>query len=204
MPVVTAIRESRGMVEIEADGRAMARIRRQHFAKCPLKEGQAVDPEAWLSRAAAVQFPDAWEAALTSLEAADRTAKDIATSLRRRGYVAPAIDAVVARLTETGLVNDARYAERLAEVQSKKPVGVYAFRRRLRAKGISEDDAEAALDAFDDEQQAAACLAAAQKLARRYADLPAREARAKLSQALARRGFGWDAITGVVDGMFDE
>ena len=202
MAIVTGIRENRGMVEVDLDGTAFARVRRQHFAKCPLEERQAVDPEAWLGRVAAVQYPDAWEAALTSLDAAARTAKDIAASLRRRGYVPPVIDAVVARLTETGLVDDARYAERMAEVQSKKPVGLYAFKQKLRAKGISDDDAEAALAAFDDEQQQAACLAAGQKLLRRYADLPEREARAKLSQALGRRGFGWDVIEGVVDQLF--
>lgn len=203
MAIVTGIRENRGMVEVDLDGSTVARVRRAHFARCPLEEHQDVDLDAWLGRVAAAQFPDAWEAALNSLDTAARTAKDIATSLRRRGYVSPVIDAVVARLTESGLIDDARYAERMAEVQSKKPVGLYAFRQKLRAKGISDDDAEAALAAFDDEQQQAACLAAAQKLVRRYANLPWREARAKLSQALGRRGFGWDVIEGVVEQVFE-
>ena len=53
--------------------------------------------------------------------------------------------------------------------------------------------------AFDDDQQRIAALQAAQKLYRKYEALPEREARAKLSQALARRGFGWDAIESAVD-----
>ncbi len=203
MAIVTGIRDRRGVVEVDLDGCLFARVRRQHFLKCPLEEGQSMDPEAYLNRLAAVQFPDAWEAALTSLDCAARTARDIGTSLRRRGYVPPVAEAVVAKLAESGLIDDARYAERLAETQSKKPVGIYAFKRRLRARGISDADAESALAAFDDDQQQAACLAAAQKLYRKYAELPPREGRAKLCQALGRRGFGWDVIDSVVDRLFE-
>jgi regulatory protein len=87
----------------------------------------------------------------------------------------------------------------MAELSASKPVGLYAFKRKLRAKGICDDDAEEALSAFDDDQQRAAALLAAQKLYRKYEALPEREARAKLSQALARRGFSWDAIESAVE-----
>ena len=110
---------------------------------------------------------------------------------------------MVARLTESGLIDDARYAQRMAETQVNKPVGIYALKRKLRAKGISEADAERALEAFDDEQQRGAALEAAQKLYRKYEALPPREAKAKLSQALARRGFSWDAIESATDGLFE-
>ena len=199
MALVTDIRENRGIVEIQADGQTVARVRRSHFAKCPAEVGAEIDPEAYLSRVAAIQFADAYEAALTSLDFCARSARDIESALRRKGYVQPAIEAVVARLTENGLIDDARFARRMAEVQSKKPVGVYAFKRRLRAKGISEDDAEEALCAFDDAQQRSAALDAGRSLYRKYAALPRREARAKLSQALSRRGFPWDAISAAVD-----
>jgi len=49
-----------------------------------------------------------------------------------------------------------------------------------------------------------ACLEAARTLHRKYATLPPREARSKLSQALARRGFGWDAIQSAVEQIIDE
>lgn len=203
MAIVTSIHESRGIVEIAADGRVFARVRKAHFDKCPLREGDDVDPAAYVDRVAAVQYADAYEAALTRLDYSERTAREIGEALRRKGFVPPCADAVVARLVESRIVDDSRYAERLAEIQSRRPTGVYAFRRRLRAKGISDEDAEAALSAFDDGQQQAAALEAARSLLRRYEGLPRREARAKLSQALARRGFGWDAIESAVDAIFD-
>lgn len=105
----------------------------------------------------------------------------------------------MARLIEVGIVDDARYARRIAETASHKSVGIYAMKRKLMSKGFSEEDTETALEALDDAQQLAACRAAADKLQRKYAALPAREARMKLSQALARRGFSWDVISRAID-----
>ncbi len=203
MAVVTGIQEKRGLVEIALDGVTAARVRRVHYEKCPVEIGVELDLDAYLDRVAAAQFSDGYEAALTSLDFCARSAREIANALRRKGYVEPCVQAVVERLRENGLIDDARYAQRMAEVQSGRPVGLYAFKRKLRAKGISDDDAEAALSAFDDEQQQAAALTAARQLYRKYQDLPEREARAKLSQALARRGFGWDAIESAVDEVME-
>ncbi|MBR2796162.1 MAG: RecX family transcriptional regulator [Clostridia bacterium] len=201
MGVVTEIRENRGMVEVLVDNATLARVRKAHFDRCPLEVDDDIDPAEWLGRMAAVQFAEAYEAALSSLDRSAHTAHDLAGGLKRRGFVQPAIDAVLARLTENGLIDDARYARRMAELSATKPVGLYAFKRKLRARGISDDDAEDALAAFDDDQQRAAAIQAAQRLWKKYEALPEREARAKLSQALARRGFGWDAIEGAVEEM---
>lgn len=199
MPVVSDIWENRGIVEIACEGVTAVRVRRAHFGKCPLGIGSDVDIEEYLNRVAAVQFADGYEAALTSLDFCSRSAREIANALRRKGYVEPCVEAVVERLRENGLIDDARYAQRMAEVQANKPVGLYAFKRKLRSKGISDDDAEEALSAFDDDQQRTAALEAAKKLWRKYEALPPREAKAKLSQALARRGFAWDAIESAIE-----
>ncbi len=203
MPIVTAIVERRGRMEIAVDGGVVLRVRKAHYDRNPLREGEEIDLDEYIDRVASVQFADGYEAALSALDYSNRSAKEVAAVLRRKGYVQPCIDAVLARLVDNRILDDRRYAERLAELQSRRPVGVYAFRRKLRAKGISEEDAAEALSAFDDSQQQAAALEAAHKLSRRYADLPARERKAKLSQALARRGFSWDAIESALERLFD-
>lgn len=204
MALISEIRENRGIVEIVAEGATALRVRKAHFDKYPLTPGEDADLAAYSDRLAAAQFADAYDAALTSLDYSARTAREIAAALHRKGFVDPCVDAVIERLTENRLIDDARYAQRLAETQSGKAVGLYAFKRKLRAKGISDDDAQEALEAFDDEQQAQAAKAAAEKLWRKYESLPAREAKAKLSQALARRGFPWDAIESAIDSLMDE
>lgn len=203
MATITGIEIDRGTVSVYADGALAMKLKKVYFDRQPLKEGDEVDIEVWENRLAPAQFNDAWEAALTSLDRSARTEKELRASLKRRGYVAPVIDAVAERLKETGLIDDARYAERMAELQSQKPVGLYAFKRKLMSKGIAEDDAAEALAAFDEDQQRDACLEAARRLFRKYEALPPRESRAKLSQALARRGFGWDAIESAVEQLFE-
>ena len=203
MAVVSGIEINRGTVSVYVDGALAMKLKKVWFDRQPLKEGDEVDIEAWENRLAPIQFNDAWEAALTSLDRSARTEKELRASLKRRGFVSPVIDAVAERLKETGLIDDARYAERMAELQSQKPVGLYAFRRKLMAKGITGDAAAEALAAFDEDQQRDACLEAARRLFHKYEALPPREGRAKLSQALARRGFGWDAIESTVEQLFD-
>ena len=203
MATITGIEPVRGRVDLYLDGALFLRLKKAHFEKCPLCEGDEIDPDEYLGRLSQVQFSDAWESALTGLEKSARTEKEVADSLLRRGYVAPVVAAVTERLKETRLLDDAQYAGRLAELQSKKPVGLYAFKRRLKAKGISDDDAAQALEVFDDQQQAA-CLEAAERLFKKYEALPPREGKPKLSQALARRGFGWDAIESALDQLFSD
>lgn len=198
MPTVSDIHENRGRVEIVADGYTIARIRKAHYDKCPLTPGDEIDVDDYFGRIAAVQFADAYEAALTSLDFSARSGREIGNTLRRKGYVEPVIESVIERLTENHLIDDRRYAERMAEIQAQRPVGLYAVKRKLRAKGISDEDAEAVLEVFDEDHQKAAAQAIAKKLSRKYEGLPEYEARAKLSQALARRGFSWDIIGSIL------
>lgn len=203
MAVVSSIRELRGFFEISLDGTVWLRLRGKYFRQIPMAEGDAIDPDAVVDRLASMQAADCYEAALSMLDVSARTRNDMKKQLMRKGFVDPAAEAVVSRLCENGLIDDQRYAQRIAQSQLNKPVGAYALRRKLRAKQLSEDDIECAMEGFDDMQQSAACREAAEKLFRKYAALPPREARAKLSQALARRGFGWDAVSSAIEDLLN-
>lgn len=204
MYIITDIQERRGITEISVDGCVALKVRKTHFQKRPLQPGDEVDLEEYENTIAALQFNDAYEAALTSLDLSARTAKQLERSLLMKGYVSSVASSVIERLTENRLIDDRLLANRIAESNASKPVGVYALKRKLRAKGISEEDASAALECFDDEQQQSAARQAAEKLYRRYSALSAREARTKLSQALARRGFPWDAVREAVDAILSD
>ena len=201
MNIVSDIQERRGIIEISVDGCVVLKVRKKHFYQNPLESGSEIDLDHYENIIASIQFSDAYEAALTSLDHSARTAKELERSLTAKGFVPTAVASVVERLTENRLIDDRRIAERIAESNSSKPVGVYALKRKLRAKGISEEDASEALEVFDEAQQLSAARKAAEKLYRKYSSLPTREARAKLSQALARRGFPWDAVREAVDGV---
>lgn len=203
MSTVTEVRVFRGVARLSFDDVAPLKVRLKHFKALPLAAGDEVDAEEYAARVAEAQRADVYEAALSSLDLCARTRQELRRSLLARGFVSGAVEATLDRLADSGLVDDRRYAERAVEVSAARPVGVYAVRRKLRAKGVAEEDAEAALGALDDEQQAQAAQAAARSLLRRYAQLPAREGRAKLSQALARRGFSWEAVRAAVDKVWE-
>ncbi len=199
MAHVSSIREMRGLIEISLDGVAWLRVRKKHFAMRPISDGDELDPEAYLDSLAAAQAADCYEAALCMLDRAAQTGGQLRQKLIFKGYVPAAADAAVERLTENRLIDDKRFAQRIAQSSAAKPVGAYAVQRKLRAKRLPPEAIEEAMQCFDSAQQAEACRTAAQALCRKYAALPPREARAKLSQALARRGFGWESISGAVD-----
>lgn len=199
MPRITHLQINRGMVAIDLDGVFWLRIAQKYFQRCPLSLNDALDPDEYLMRVAALQAPDCYEAALTLLDRADHASADLCARLMRKGFVRPVAEATVERLNASGLIDDERYALRLAQAQLNRNAGAFAVRRKLMAKRLSADAVESAMAGFDVQQQQAACLGMAQKLWKKYAALPPREGRTKLAQALARRGFSWDAVHSAMD-----
>lgn len=204
MAVITGIRLLRGVVALQADGLDWIKLRKEDFARWPLSEGDAIDPDGYTDRIAAAQMKDACEAALTLLESSEKTRAQLREKLLQKGFVPAAAEAAVERAAQYRFVDDRRYAKRLAEVQAAQNAGVYALKRKLRQKGVSEEDAEEAVAALDDDQQKKACAEVFRKIAYRYEGLPAREAKGKASQALARRGFAWDVISSVLENAFSD
>ena len=199
MGLVTGVEITRTRAAVYVDGVLFLKIRKADFESLPLHEGDDVNEEEYADRLSARQMKAAYESALSALDRRDMTAAGMRALLMRRGYLRAVCEAVADRLIENKLIDDQKYAERYVERKKLSPTGIYALRRSLRAKGIDEETAEAAVEDLDDEQQQTQATILAQRLMRRYEGLPAREARAKLSQALARRGFSWDAVSAAVE-----
>lgn len=206
MGMITAVIRRKNRVQIDMDGRFYMNLRASDFEKCPVEEGDALDEQEYEDRLSAVQYPEAYEAALTQLDFCQRSSGELRKKLSAKGFAAPAVNAVVERLIEIKLVDDNAYAKHIVESIAKKPVGVYAAKRKLRAKGFSADDADDALTRLDDDQQSEVAAKLAVKLAPKYLAKAenTREAKAKLSQALARRGFGWEIVREAVDAAMDD
>ena len=204
MATVVSVEIRRGIAQVLTDAGEKLQIRQKHFLLRPLQPGDCLETESYLDAIAALQSKEAYEAALCALDISARTRNELAKILSRKGYVLPAVEAALARLTEIGLIDDRRYVQRQVEIALERPIGAYALKRKLRERGISEEDLSPALDSLDAQQQLAAAEKAIGALRRRYEKLPANEARRKLSQALARRGFGWDTIAQAIEGVFPE
>ncbi len=202
---VTGIEETRTDVVIYVDGSEFLRLRKKYFALMPLREGDEIDREQYLDRLSMFQSKPAYEAALNLLTARDMTAHNLHQALVRRGYVPQVAQSTCQRLIENGLINDERYANRYVELRQNQPIGRYAMKQKLRAKGIDEQTASDALEVMDDDSQLAAAKELAKKLARRYEkEEDSYKRKTKLSQAIARRGFSWDIVREAVEAALDD
>ena len=109
-------------------------------------------------------------------------------------------ETVADRLTDLGLLNDAEYARTVARHYAGKGYGPRKLRDELYRRGVPREFWEDALaDAGTDERQI-------DKLARqklRGAE-PTRENLKKVSDYLARRGYGWEEISSALERLREE
>ncbi len=193
MSIVTGVEKAGAVYRIYADGRLLARINLSAFERSPLREGDVIDEDAYLESVARDQADEAYEAALSALDRAAKSRRALQSWLELRGYVGSAVDEAIARLLRARLLDDGAIAGRLVETGVAGGLSARAIRRKLQAKGIEEEDIDAALQGVTEDSQLAAATELAQALPEiRLAGTPRRAG--KLSQALARRGFSWDVI----------
>jgi regulatory protein len=133
----------------------------------------------------------------------DRSEKEIRDRLSSKGHDAGSIEQVVDDLRERGLLDDKRFAREWIKTRmTGSPRGVYAIRKELLGKGIGEELIKQALEDADtgyDEKKVAARLAAKKLDSIKSGDMARRKK--SLHDYLARRGFSFDTINDVLDGI---
>ena len=147
-------------------------------------------------------YEEAREAALRILGRRRRTRSQVEEKLRAKGFERGVIQAVCDRLEELRLLDDLEYARLFLESRRSKPRGRRLLQQQLRAKGVAHTVALQALEEMKAPEEGGGELERAVALARRslgkVAGLPPREARNKLFQMLARRGFEMDTAQAAV------
>lgn len=147
-----------------------------------------------------------YDRALDLLSQRPYTARDMRRKLIQKEIPADEADAVVERLTEAGLIDDAKYA--LAFARSKL-LGSGASRRRIRddlaRKGVKGEIASEAVEQVivDEEVDTKAVIErAARKKIASMGDLEPLVLRRRLFAFLARRGYDPDEIIEVTRKIF--
>ena len=113
----------------------------------------------------------------------------------QRDAVREQAEAVAGRLAVLGLLNDGEYASTVARHYAAKGYGPRKIRDELYRRGIPRELWEDALDGLEPDESRLDKLAR-QKL--RGAE-PTRENLKKVSDYLARRGYGWEEISAALD-----
>ncbi len=107
---------------------------------------------------------------------------------------------VAVRLTELGLLDDAEYARMVVRHYAAKGFGVRKIRDELYRRGVPREHWEQAMEEREPDEGQLLALAR-QKL--RGAE-PTREELKRVSSYLARRGYGWEEISSVLERLREE
>lgn len=133
-----------------------------------------------------------------------RTEREVRQNLEKAGLPPDVIEETLVRLQEQRLIDDSRFAEFWIDNRTTfRPRSERLLALELRQRGLTEPVIEEAIQTAAIDEQAAA-YQAAQKRSRRLAGLDRLAFRQKLGSFLARRGFNYETITGVVNQLWEE
>lgn len=194
-------------VSLHVDGEFRLGAAAEVVRSLGIHEGDTIDE----ARLAELERSDrgwqARDAALHLLAVRPRSAAELARRLARKGYAAEEVEPVIERLRELGMMDDAAFAGMVARDRVRlRPQGKRRILGELRAKGVDEETARAAItDALEGEATDEAELArrAAAKWRPRAGE-DAASARRRLYGHLARRGFDGEVTRTVVDEVLGE
>jgi len=151
--------------------------------------GEAAASEA---QARDVQDPEARARliCLRLLTAAPRTRAQLAQAMRRGGIPAEAAEAILARFTDAGLIDDAAFAQAWVESRHhSRGLSKRSLSAELRRQGVQDEQIREATDMLDPEQEVAtARLLVERKMASTRGRPPETRAR-QAAGMLARKGY---------------
>jgi regulatory protein len=145
------------------------------------------------------------EICLHQLAARPRSRNELAGKLRRSGVDEDVAEAVLNRLTEVGLIDDAAFASMVvSSARTGRGLGRRGLAHELSRRGVDAEVSAAALaDVDDDSEEASARALVARRLPSLAAAAPPVRAR-RLAALLARKGYSGDVARNVLNEMLGE
>lgn len=152
----------------------------------------------------ASNFRRAYQYSLYCLDYRDYSASEMLDKLIKTYKNESLCVAVVVKLESCGIINDERYAEKLARryIEGRK----YGFRRakhEIILKGISEYTAEDAIQIYSGMFSENLMYLIQNKYARFLTDIDDKKSIEKVKSSLVRNGYGFDEINRAVKEYFD-
>jgi regulatory protein len=166
-----------------------------------LKSGQPLSDEEIEYLTAADDVEKAYNRALNLLSYRPRSVAEVQRNLQRKKVAFETIEAVVARLTQSRMLDDAAFARFWVENRTAfSPRSGRLMSYELRQKGVAGGDIEVALPSEDGDS----AKDAAMRRARSLASLDHETFRKKLLPYLQRRGFGYETASEAVESAWQE
>ena len=200
MKILEAAIRRRRLYLVRLDDGTEQTVDRQTFDESPHRVGEDITPDQWAHLLERSQYNRARERALYLLGLRDYGCRELEQKLLSEASPEVAA-AVVERLRDVGLLDDSRFAARLARhLNEYKQYPRRRIRQELLRRGVDAATAEEALESLEGEdfQQA---LALIEK--KYYNKLNDPEDRRRTIAALARRGFTYAAIRRAIEEFGD-
>lgn len=169
-----------------------------------LRTGMQIERDELKKIIYASNFRRAYEYALYCLDYRDYSAEEMYRKILDTYKSEKLCRDVIKKLTGAGIIDDSRYAEKLARklVESRK-YGCRRAKREILAKGISEETADEALEIYNDMYSENLMELLKKKHYRYLTDRTDRKSIEKVKNALVRYGYGFDEINSAVREYFD-
>ena len=189
---ITAVKEQKKHLcrLLFEDGAEML-LDRDTCAENGLNPGRDIDETQLADLRYDSDYRRAKERALWYLDRADRTEKGLYRKLLDAGFDQKASAAVIARLTELGLIDDRRFAENFAARCEEANVSQRETVRKLLEKGVPYDLAKEAAGQRETDEETRIAALIEKKYARKLTEENGVQ---KVYAALARKGFSFGAI----------
>ncbi len=137
--------------------------------------------------------------ALRMLDRRDYSRAELVKKLVEKGEPQADAEAVADRLAELGVVDDARYAALVVRQYAGKGYGETRVRMELLRRGVPRELIDEALQQMPKQEDALDAL-----LRRRLGERFDRADVKRATDALARKGYGWDEIASALQRLRDE
>ena len=202
---ITAKSGRKDKIHIYIDGEYLLAVDEIFWFSCGLVSGDEINEEELTAFEEAAGSRRAFNSALNSLDYRDHSEKEIRAKLLRK-HDADYVDEAVEKLIELDLVNDERYAENYArELFERKKFGKMRIKSELRAKGISADIANAAVEELFEEEEPDNVQRIVDIIGKRYYNRMNDEVgRKKVFSALQRMGYSFSDIREAMSEFSDD
>lgn len=179
-----------GRYNIYLNGKFALAVAESVLIKYRLTRGMEVDDRLLDELKADDQVAKAYGRVLDFLAHQLRSKQEAVKKLQSLGVEDDAINQVIAKLTDQGLINDQEYANAYVRtIMNTELKGPRVIRQKLKGKGIGDQEINQALTQFTDDRQIENATKLAQKLFRRYRHQPVRRQTEKVIQGLMTNGY---------------
>ena len=202
---ITAKSGRKDKIHIYIDGEYLLTVDEIFWFSCGYVSGDEINREELTAFEEAAGSRRAFNSALNSLDYRDHSEKEIRAKLLRK-HNAEYVDEAVEKLIELDLVNDERYAENYArELFERKKFGKMRIKAELRAKGISAETANSAVEALFEDEEPDNIQRIVDIIGKRYYNRMNDEVgRKKVFSALQRMGYSFSDIREAMSEFSDD